>query len=382
MKRPYFFGYLFVKARRQLALLVMAMGIAFCVLEYSHATTSASATAYQPSTALHRALGSLTDAFSATQRILNEFATDRQLSIPQVQTPKFPPVIQSNADFAVVDGTLTKIDQDEQLLKQSILTRFEKLVRGIEDKLRAYAAGVGGVQTQRAQPAGPGPDVSTRPLAFAPQFDGSVFSPKLGSDVNKRTADLNAQKEFLKSLEAKAENPENRADLTEALVQLDSLGKLLPEKLEPSAQSESGSAGSTGQQTGQAPKVLPSQQAAAQLAQLRTDIRQIFLTSWTLDETFDQAADLAAVEREKCRVATLAERGIWLSTSSRILVALLVTAMISFVILVCADLVKTFLDTASHTGVVADAINAMRGATIIAKSQLREPWAGSGHEIN
>ena len=364
--------------------MVMAMGIAFCVLEYSHATTSASASAYQPSTSLHRALGSLTDAFSATQRTLNEFATDRQLTIPQVQTPHFPPVIQSNADFAVVDGTLIKVDQDEQLLKQSILTRFETLVRSIEDKLRAYAAGLGGAgaQTQRAQVTGPGPDVSTRPLAFAPQFDGSLFSPKLGSDLNKRTVDLNGQKEFLKSLEAKAENPENRADLTEALVQLDSLSKLLPEKSEPTGQPGSGTAGSTGEGTEQTPKVLPSQRAAAQLAQLRTDVRQIFLTSWTLDEAFDQAAELAAVEREKCRVATLAEKGIWLSTSSRILVALLVTVLASFVILVCADLVKTFLDTASHTGVVADAINAIRGSTIIAKNQLRQPWTGSGHEIN
>ena len=358
--------------------MVMAMGIAFCVLEYSHASTSASAAAYQPSTTLHRALGSLTDAFSATQRILNEFATDRQVAIPQVQAPHFPAVIQSNDDFAVIDGALRKIDKDERLLKQSILTRFETLVRGIENKLRAYAAGLGGAQTQRSQTPAAGPDVSTRPLSFAPRFDGSLFSQKLGSDMNKRTADLNAQKEFLKSLEDKAENPENRANLTEALVQLDSLSKLLPEKAEPSAQWESGSDGSIGQQTGQ--RVLPSQHAAAQLAQLRSDVRQILLTSWGLDEAFDQAADLAAIEREKCRVATLAEKGIWLSSSSRILVALLVAVMVSFVILVCADLVKTFLDTASHTGVVADAINAMRGSTIIAKNQLRQPWTGSAHD--
>ena len=50
--------------------------------------------------------------------------------------------------------------------------------------------------------------------------------------------------------------------------------------------------------------------------------------------------------------------------------------------LVSADLVKTFLDTASHTGVVADAINAMRGATIIAKNQVRQPWPNGGHDTN
>jgi len=68
--------------------------------------------------------------------------------------------------------------------------------------------------------------------------------------------------------------------------------------------------------------------------------------------------------------------------TSRILVALLATVLACFVILVCADLVKTFLDTASHTGVVADAINAMRGATIIAKNQVRQDWPSRGNDTH
>ena len=184
--------------------------------------------------------------------------------------------------------------------------------------------------------------------------------------------------EFLDGLKSKAENPQNRANLTEAVAQLEALSKLLPEKSE-TAQPESPASGPGQEAADIRSNLLPSERVAGQLEQLRGEVRQIFLTSWTLDETFKEASELASAERDKCRLASLAQRGIWLSTTSRILVALLVAVLASFVILVCADLVKTFLDTASHTGVVADAINALRGSTVIAKNQVRQEWPARGN---
>jgi hypothetical protein len=381
VRRQYFFGYLFVRARKQLALLVMAIAAGFCVLEYSQAKTSASAAAYQPSTSLHRALGNLTDSFSGTERIVSSFDADHQLAAPKVQRPSFPTIIASNADFAAIDQTLSTIDRQRDLLKQSIISRFEVLVRNIEAKLRAYAAGVEGASPSPAPPAA-SVVVSAASVAGSSQVEGSVFSTRLSaSDINKRSSELNARMEFLKVLETKAENPENRTSLTEAVAQLEGLSKLLPEKQETSGQGEPASPGSS-DAAEQAHKNLPSERVAAQLEQLRSQVRQIFLTSWNLDEAFEQAADLASAERDKCRVAALAEKGIWLSTISRVLVALLVASLASFVILVCADLVKTFLDTASHTGVVAEAVNAIRGSTIIAKNQVRQEWPSHGNEMN
>jgi hypothetical protein len=379
VKKQYFFGYFFARAAKSLAFLVMAIGIGYCVLQYSQANASASATAYQPSSALHRALRTLTETFSATTQTVAAFNADHQLTTPKVEVPHFPARIDSNADFVTVDELLSKVGRDRDALKQSMIGRFEELVKGIELKLRAYAAGVSGTA---ASPATPSVVVSSSSLGHSAAFDGSVFSPRLGlGDLNKRAADLNAQKEFLKVLETKAENPENRVNLTEAAAQLDWLGKLLPEP--PDIAAQHGSTPVSDQSPNENRKVLPSEKVAAQLEQLRADVKQVCLTSWSLDDTFEQAADLSAAEREKCRVATLAHTGIWLSAAARILVALLVAVLASFVILVSADLVKTFLDTASHTGVVADAINAMRGATIIAKNQLRQPWPnGGGHDVN
>jgi hypothetical protein len=373
VKSQYFFGYLFVRVAKGLALLVILIGIGYCVLQYSQANTSASAAAYQPSTSLQRALVSLKDNFSATERIIGAFNANHQITTPKVQVLGFPKVIESNADFAAVNETLVKVDRERQLLKQSIVGRFETLVKGIEGKLRAYAAGLEASTSPIPGPSS-SPVATARPLPLPTQQEGTLFSSRLAlADVSKRSADLNARKEFLQVLETKAESPENRLNLTEAVSQLEALSKLLPEQSETSAQPESSSSASNDQGAEQSRKTLPSERVAAHLEQLRAEVRQIFLTSWTLDEVFEQAADLNSVERDKCRVATLAEKGIWLSAISRILVGLLVAVLGGFVILVCADLVKTFLDTASHTGVVADAINAMRGSTIITKNPLRQP---------
>jgi hypothetical protein len=378
VKKQYFFGYLFARSAKELAALVMLIGIGYCALQYSQADTSASASAYQPSSALYRSLRNLTETFSATAQRVRAFNADHQLSSPKVEAPAFPATIDSNADFAQIDQVLLKMARGRDALKQSVIGRFEELVKDIENKLRAYAAGVGGASTQAPPPS---LTVTASSLGQSAGFEGSVFSSKLGSaDLTNRAAGLTAQKEFLKVLETKAENPENRVNITEAVVQLEWLGKLLPEHLDASNQPTSTSA--PDQPADQNRKVLPAEKVAAQLQQLRSEVKQICLTSWSLDEALDQAADLNSVEREKCRLATLAHTGIWLSAAARILVALLVAVLASFVILVSADLVKTFLDTASHTGVVADAINAMRGATIIAKNQVRQPWPNGGDGSN
>jgi hypothetical protein len=88
----------------------------------------------------------------------------------------------------------------------------------------------------------------------------------------------------------------------------------------------------------------------------------MLLTSWTLDDTFEQIANLDSAERDKYRAAILAQKSIWLSATSRIVIGLLATGLVSLLIVVFADLVQTQLDTATSSGTVADAINALRGS--------------------
>lgn len=364
MKKQYFFAYLFVKAAKGLALLVILIGVGFCVLRYYQASIAADSVAYQPSPHLQQALDRLKDAFLATEQIVESFNAGNQSSTPNVQAPRFPLVIDSGEDFARIRAELSRVDHERQQLKESIVGRFETFVRSIEEKLHAYAAVLESSPLPTPATAqNLASNAEPAPPASGPEE--SLFSSQLGtSDANERGANLKERKEFLKAIAIRAENADNRVILGEAADQLERLAKLLPEKFDASTavQPDTATASSKNPRTEQGGKVLLSERVARQLEQLRGGVRQMLLTSWTLDDVFEQAATLDSAERDKYRAAILAQKSIWLSAISRIVIGLLATGLVSLLIVVFADLVQTQLDTATSSVTVADAINALRGS--------------------
>ncbi len=364
MKKQYFFAYLFVRAARGLALLVILIGVGFCVLRYYQASIAADAVAYQRSPHLQQALDRLKAAFLATEQIIDSFNAGNQSKTPNFRAPRFPLVIDSDDDFARISAELSRVDHERQQLKESIVSRFETLVKSIEEKLHAYAA------VLQSSPS-PTPATTQNLISNATPTpppmsrEESLFSSQLGSsDANERSANLKERKEFLKVLAMRAENADNRVILGEAADQLERLAKLLPEKFDVSTAAQPGTvtASSKDPRAEQHGKVLLSERVARQLEQLRGGVRQMLLTSWTLDDTFEQVANLHSAERDKYRAAILAQKTVWLSAASRIVIGLLATGLVSLLIVVFADLVRTQLDTATSTGAVADAINALRGS--------------------
>jgi hypothetical protein len=270
-------------------------------------------------------------------------------------------VIDSAEDFTRIAAELSRLDQVRGQLKDSIVGHFEERVKSIEGKLHAYAAAL------RSAPS-PAPASNADPSPAPPPREESLFSQLGASDANDRRANLNERKEFLKTLATKAENADNRATLSEATEQLERLSKLLPEKFDAASAAEPDSP-AKGPGPEPSNSTLLSERVAHQLEQLRGAVRQMLLTSWTIDDAFKQATDLSLTERDKDRVATLAEQGIWLSATSRSVVGLLATGLVCLLILVFADLVQTQLDTATNSSTVAEAINSLRGSV----THLSEP---------
>jgi rubrerythrin len=385
VKKQYFFAYLFVRAAKGLALLVILIGVGFCVLRYYQARIAAGAVAYQPSSHLQQALDRLKAAFLATEQIIDSFNAGNQSKTPNFQAPRFPLVIDSDNDFARISAELSRVDHERQQLKESIVSRFENLVKSIEEKLHAYAA---------VLQSSPSPTTATAqnliskatPTPSPTSREESLFLSQLGSsDANERSANLKERKEFLKVLAMRAENADNRVILGEAADQLERLAKLLPERFNAStaAQPDTATASSKDPQAEQHGKVLLSERVARQLEQLRGGVRQVLLTSWTLDDTFEQVANLGSAERDKYRAAVLAQKSVWLSAASRIVIGLLATGLVSLLIVVFADLVQTQLDTATSSGTVADAVNALRGqvAQVSDPAQMTmagEDWPAEG----
>ena len=364
MKKQYFFARLFVRVAKGLALLVILIGVGFCVLRYYQASIAAGAVAYQPSSHLQQALDRLKAAFLATEQIIDSFNARNQSKTPNFQAPRFPLVIDSDNDFARISAELSRVDHERQQLKESIVSRFETLVKSIEEKLHTYAAVL--QSSPSPTPATTQNFISNATPTPSPMSrEESLFSSQLASsDANERSANLKERKEFLKVLATRAENADNRVILGEAADQLERLAKLLPEKFEVStaAQPDTSTASSKDPRAEHHGKVLLSERVARQLEQLRGGVRQMLLTSWTLDDTFEQVANLDSAERDKYRAAILAQKSVWLSAASRIVIGLLATGLVSLLIVVFADLVRTQLDTATSTGTVADAINALRGS--------------------
>jgi hypothetical protein len=362
VKKQYFFAYLFVRAARGLALLVILIGVGFCVLRYYQASLAADAVAYQRSPHLQQALDRLKAAFLATEQIIDSFNAGNQSKTPNFRAPRFPLVIDSDDDFARISAELSRLDHERQQLKESIVSRFETLVKSIEEKLHAYAAVL---QSSPSPTPATTQNLTSNATPTPMSREESLFSSQLGSsDANERSANLKERKEFLKVLAIRAENADNRVILGEAADQLERLAKLLPEKFDVStaAQPDTATASSKDPRAEQHGKVLLSERVARQLEQLRGGVRQMLLTSWTLDDTFEQVANLDSAERDKYRAAILAQKSVWLSAASRIVIGLLATGLVSLLIVVFADLVRTQLDTATSTGTVADAISALRGS--------------------
>lgn len=369
MKKQYFFARLFVRAAKGIALLVILIGVGFCVLWYSQARIAAGAVAYQPSPHLQQALDRLKDAFLATEQIIESFNAGNQSTAPNFQAPRFPRVIDSDDDLTRIGAELSRIDRERQQWKESIVSRFETFVKSIEEKLHAYAA------VLQSSPS-PTPATAQNLIPNATPAPASredpLFSFDLGtSDANDRSENLKERKEFLKVLAMRAENADNRVVLGEAADQLERLAKLLPERLNAStaAQPDTATASSKEPRADGDGKVLPSERVARQLEQLRGGVRQMLLTSWSLDDALEQAVNLDSAERDKYRAAILAQINIWLSAASRIVIGLLATGLVSLLIVVYGDLVQTQLDTATSSSAVADAINALRGSV----AQVSDP---------
>jgi rubrerythrin len=318
----------------------------------------------------------LKDAFLATEQIIESFNAGNQSTASNFQAPRFPRVIDSDDDLARIGAELSRIDRERQQLKESIVSRFETFVKSIEEKLHAYAAVL---QSSPSPTRATAQNLISNATPTPKSREESLFSFELGtSDANERSANLKERKEFLKVLAMRAENADNRVILGEAADQLERLAKLLPERFNAStaAQPDTATASSKEPRADRDGKVLPSERVARQLEQLRGGVRQMLLTSWSLDDALEQAVNLHSAERDKYRAAILAQINIWLSAASRIVIGLLATGLVSLLIVVFGDLVQTQLDTATSSGAVADAINTLRGSVAHVSDPAQMTMAG------
>lgn len=107
-------------------------------------------------------------------------------------------------------------------------------------------------------------------------------------------------------------------------------------------------------QIGETHRVVIAEQIADNVQQLRLRVNRAMATSWALDDALDEVRSLAKTEKQRCHVASREQEGIWLTVAGQIISALVCAILLSFLIRVFADLTQTLLDTATHTGAIAE----------------------------
>lgn len=355
--KKYFFGYLFVRIAKILATIVVVAGVSFVILRYSQASVASASRAYQPSELLRRKVNDLKNVLSKTQELVSSFNGSNKSSTPRLSRVYFPAVFNSNSDFDRLGRALSTVDQESQQLKQSVVTRFETLTNEIEQKLRSHAAAL-----QPTPPpvrvASPPPSSPSPPSPAVVSQQDSLFSRNISpEELAARKSQLVDSREFLKVLETNAENADNKSKLAESAAQLDVLGKLLllPHQEEATAAPQPQSVPLQAEpQVGQAHRVVTAEKVADQMQQLRATVNRAITSSWALDDALTEVISVEDTEKQRCRVASLEQEGIWLTAAGQIGSGLIAAVLVGFLILVFADLTKTLLDTATHTGVIAE----------------------------
>jgi hypothetical protein len=356
--KKYFFGYLFVRIAKLLAVIIVVIGIAYGIFQFAQGAMAAEPVRYKPDPILRQQLEKLLARSSEAQQLVSQFTGAKS----QVNVGHFPSEITSMSDFERVGELLKTVDRERQVIKQSVVERFERLVDELQKKLLAYAASLSPAQASppavssvadgngKATPV-PEPTTNERKTLFSEQLSQA--------NIETRLSDLDASAQFLKTLATTVENSENRAKLSESVKRLDELKTLLPSR--PAALTEVPQQEEPQQYSPQNPqvplpeprKVLNAEKVAEQLGHLRSSVRQTVLSSWALDDAFDQMQTLLTSERDKCRSATLAVTRIWLRAFGLIAAGGIASVFIAFLILVMADLTQTLLDTATNTGFIA-----------------------------
>ena len=352
----------FVRLAKAIAIGIAIIGVLTLLFRYVQASNSAASVAYRPSVGLDQRLDRLSTSLVRTVSLVSAFnsAADSK----KIQAPRFERSIRTDSGFARLGEQLGSIDGQRTSMKQLVVDRFESSVAKIEQRLRAHAASLRAAATPSASTAPAGSPVATATATPAPSLQEeqeTLFSKRVANyEISNRLSALEKAKLFLSELEAKAENLESRKSLFDSVTELEGLKKLLPTRAQPAplASPSSPSATSSSPEPVRATEArtpAKAEEVADQLVAFRRSVRESMLTSWALDEAFDEASEFAGAEANKCTAASLIVKGIWLSAMGQMALAAVAAALVAFLILVMADLTQTFLDTATNTAVLAQA---------------------------
>jgi hypothetical protein len=342
--KVYYFGYLYVRLARLIAVLLLLAAGAASLLSVARAQNEATGLRYKAGRNLEAKLSAVSVERERAVQLITKYLGQPPSTAASIQFGKAP---ADTDGFKTLTAQLDNVINETARTKEFVVTKFEAEVRLIEQKLRDHAAQLANERAPTAPQAAPS----------SPAIDGAVPSQSptifaLGdrSALNAKREELNVIRDFLAMLKSSAENPDNARTLERALQRLTDLESLLPTALVARPAQQRATTGGPEPET--TPK-LAAERVADQLAQARASLREALLSNWALDRALLQASEEIDQEHATCAQAERALKRVWLDMSFFIVALSVSGVLAAFLTRVMADLTQAHLDTATNSAIIA-----------------------------
>ena len=359
--RRYFFGYLFVRLAKLLACLALLAMIGMLVRTVISYGIERSRVAYERNGDLDRQLHRLEEELDFTTRELGHITDTTKL--PAVKIGRAG---DSMRELEANDAQLAQGAARRDRLKEMLTESFEAKAGQLRDRITSV---IREIERLRAETA-PKPSTDSQPAprpapvrAFTPASSNSAIPRTVYGDLSSQELggmldSIRDTASFFRALSQKAEKEESRALIDNVIKDLDVLIGWLP------AMPKSASPADRPVPDSEPPRVSPAPQAPQEpppdplvtaqqnltaISQAVESIKRRLLRGWTLDAILDQTQSQLERERTHCRLADLALRRIWLDHAVQFGIYLSIGVAIAFLILVFADFIQSFFDTATNT---------------------------------
>ena len=363
-KTRYFFGYLFVRFSKLLAILtVLATSVSVIYLWVNYGLKARSL-AYHPTSALDLQCRQLEEELEFAKREVSRIG-----SVGDLSALKFTSGCGDSNEFEQLLMELAAASQRQTVLKQRLTDGFASRTELLRNKIRSVIESIEASRdAARPEPQGqnsdstpPGPRPAPTPSAVGQQK--TVFDSLDSGRLERMLGSLRGVGAFLDQLAAKAEKEENRKLIEDAKAALNDLEAWLPRKqLETRAGSlyettspDSTTGAATPENNSPPPDPLTTARGNyAMLGRAIEDVQSEIGRDWRIDRMLLETTQAAESEAQECRSSETALKMLRLNYAGQAGMYLLVGLVIAFLILVFADFLQSFFDTASNSASILE----------------------------
>lgn len=367
LQSKYTFGYLFVKLAKLLAILTVLGTMGLIAVRTVSYLNDVSRIRYEADLELEISLSRLLEEV--------EFATGEVSRItpvadlPSITAVKTPATLTG---FGSVASVISSVETRRAELKQRTLKAFEQGVIELQSKIANTVREI--ERVRRATEAAPAtPPVPQQPASAKPPLEPrsaldlparTLFGQGATSSLTNSRNTLTQTAKFFEDLSGKAEKEENKQLIQGVLKEIAKLQSWLPPEPQPSRpQAPEFAAQPT------APKPQPTVpddpletalRTHRSLSEALSEVRKTVTGPWALDQLISAAANCMESERDQCRAAELAAHQMRTDWALKISMWTAAGLALAFVILVWADFIQSFFDTATSAELILSTLKEAR----------------------